>query len=114
MTGEGVMLNDGPHSAVLRANEIKRLGLAPNKYGDYRKPPAPSEEEVAILRRIARGSLVVTHTSDGDEYTYEDGSRVSHPGRKGFPLAKFVKNGWIVPVQGESMFETDAQRYVRP
>ena len=107
------MNNDTPHSYTLRAREIDRLGLVPSAAtGKFRQPARPTDKEVAILRRIARGFLLVTKGEKGDTFTYEDGSPVTHEGKHGFPLTKFLHNRWIKPVEGEELIEGMPQRYV--
>lgn len=116
------MENNTPHSYQLRAEQIKRDHVFRSGVtGKFRQPTRPSEAEVAILRRISRGHLQVTQgMEDGKPatfYTYDDGTPVSRIGKHGFTnltLSRFINNGWIVGVEGESMFDGPPQRYVVP
>jgi hypothetical protein len=80
----------------------------------------PNEHEVAILRRIARGYLLVTMVEGKPIYCYDDGTRIGSGNRNRDPfgerqLLRFVQNGWIVPVKGEGLIsDAQPQRYVVP
>lgn len=52
----------------------------------------PSEREVAMLRRIARGRLLVTMIDGEPVYSYDDGSTCDQRG-----AARLVRMGWVVP-----------------
>jgi hypothetical protein len=82
----------------------------------YRPVPQPGEYTVGILRRVARGFLLVTHTEDGQTlYCYDDGTVISDKkGRavSGRAVREMIKNGWLIPVKGESLLEDGPpQRY---
>ena len=74
----------------------------------YRMAPKPSNHVTAILRRVAAGTICVTHGSDGPVYTYEDGTVVrDHRGEK---LGKttfnhMVSRGWLIPLEGGSFLK---------
>lgn len=115
------MENASPHSYVIRARELERAKARPNpRTGKFRPAPTPSPVEVAILRRIARGHLLVTQKTDerggsSTHYCYDDGMALPHYGKMGFSLHKFVSNGWLVAVPGETLIAgAPAQRYVVP
>lgn len=117
------MENTSPHSAlaVSRVAEAqKKAGHYNRKTGAVRMPPRPTQHQVAILRRIARGWLQITLEERGDSkievYTYDDGAPIRDvKGHALKSIARFVNNGWIVPVKGESLIEGGpAQRYVVP
>jgi hypothetical protein len=75
--------------------------------------PQPSRHETAVLRRIARGHLLVAPLEQGSSYSYEDGSPVLD--EKGRPLddTDFVRlQRWLVPDRGDVLFpETQPQRW---
>lgn len=86
----------------------------------YLEPPRPSPHTVAILRRVARGYLLVTHgTNDKNRpeiiYCYDDGTGVRD--FRGKPISSrkihtMVAEGWLIPVKGESLFpDGTPQRY---
>lgn len=83
------------------------------KEAGYVAVPQPTPAMTAILRRVAMGHLQATHTEEGVVYTYDDGTPIAYGKR---PISKGVvegaaKQGWLIPVKGESMFEGPPQRY---
>ncbi len=110
------MENLSPHSAMARAKVVR----ISRKTGRELKPPVPTEHEVAILRRIARGALLMTMIDGEPCATYEDGAAIRTIKGESFndrSLKRFLKNGWVKPVKGESLLtgEDDTpQRYVVP
>ena len=115
------MLNNSPHSAIIKANLIERGQYREDKATGRRslKQALPNEHEVAILRRIARGHLLVTMVEGKEVYCYDDGTRINSGNRRAEPfsgrqLARFLQHQWIVPVQDESLIEGVPQRYIVP
>lgn len=118
------MENNSPHSAHERAR-IAEAQIASGHYnrktGVPRPLPRPTEHEVAILRRIARGYLLASMEPNGKGetepvYRYDDGTPIHDiKARRLASIERFVNNGWIVGVKGESLFEDGTpQRYVVP
>ena len=83
----------------------------------YRAVPQPGEHTTMILRRVARGFLLVTQTPDGRTlYCYDDGTPIHN--EKGGPVTSsaikaMIRNGWLIPIRGESLLGEDGppQRY---
>lgn len=84
----------------------------------FRPVPQPSEYTAAILRRVAAGFLLVTHVEEEGKtvtrYTYDDGTPIRD--QKGHALssraiAQMIKHRWLIPIDGESMFDGPPQRY---
>ena len=84
--------------------------------------PQPTPLEVAVLRRVARGYLLRTNGEDrkgnlATWFTYDDGTPMSHLTKKGFwqdelrAVERMVDNGWLIPVEGESILDGPPQRY---
>lgn len=111
------MENNTPHSAMARAKEVRKT-----RTGKEIKLMRPSSHEVAILRRISRGSLLVTIIKGTPHYTYEDGTVIrSGKDKAGFSLftnsqfKKFVHHGWIVPDKSApGLIGEVGQRYIVP
>jgi hypothetical protein len=110
------MENLSPHSAMARAKVVR----VSQKTGREIKPPAPTEHEVAILRRIARGALLMTMIDGEPAATYDDGAAIATFKGERFNdrmLKRFLKNGWLIPVKGESLLggqDETPQRYICP
>ena len=79
------------------------------------KPILPTNHQTAILRRIARGFLLVTLRQDDDPLiTYEDGTRISFQGveKPMDQVRRWVRNGWLIPDRGDSLYDfAEAQVY---
>ena len=79
------------------------------------KPVLPTPADMAILRRAARGFVMVTIIDGAPRYSYEDGTPVSlreknDSGARHFK--KLVAEGWLVPEEGDALFEGGPpQRY---
>lgn len=75
----------------------------------FRPIPQPSPGVAVILRRVARGSLMVTHTEDGQTlYCYEDGTVICDAkGRAltGRAVKRMINEGWLLPIDGGSFLE---------
>ncbi len=70
----------------------------------YRAVPRPTPQQTAVLRRVARGFLLVTYTEKGPIFTYEDGSRMTSLNKKGDNsriVAHMIAEGWLIPVGKE-------------
>lgn len=81
----------------------------------YKAVPQPGEHTLAILRRVARGFLLVTQNEGRTLYCYDDGTPVrnSNGGEiAGHQIKAMIKRGWLLPIKGESLL-TDGppQRY---
>ena len=89
-----------------------------DKEAGYRMVPQPSPREVSILRRIAAGYLLFTQSvPDGKSgrFAYDDGSPITveeirRGTRSTVPMDdkhfhRFTTNGWLLPVEGEVLFE---------
>src|SRR5262245_26372183 len=75
----------------------------------YRSIPQPTPDVAVILRRVARGFLMVTHTEDGETlYCYEDGAIIrDSKGRAltGRAVKQMIRQGWLLPIDGGSFLE---------
>lgn len=74
----------------------------------------PSQKQTAMLRRIARGRLLLTLTGADDDgeppkrrYSYEDGT----PCDQG-AAASLIRHGWVVPCDPGLLADSDPQTYV--
>ena len=81
----------------------------------YKAVPQPGEHTIAILRRVARGFLLVTQHEDRTVYCYDDGTKIrnSQGGLvTGRQVKAMIRHGWLLPIKGESLI-TDGppQRY---
>jgi len=93
--------------------ETEMLSKAEREEG-YRSVPQPRPEEVAVLRRVSRGALLRTNREDKPPlFTYEDGTRLSRDGqREEEAIDRMIKHGWLIPIEGEVLFEgCSAQRF---
>ena len=92
------MSHPGHPRTYTKGNRLK--GISP-------KPILPTPDEVAMLRRIARGYARTTNTGGGPQYHYDDGTPM--PLRKGKldpygtkAFKRLVHNGWLIP-QGDAL-----------
>lgn len=72
----------------------------------YRPTPQPNEQQVAVLRRVARGFLLVTHTDKGAVYSYDDGTRLaslSKTGENDRIIKRMIAEGWLLPIDKETL-----------
>jgi len=86
------------------------------KEAGYRQLAQPSSHTANILRRIARGYLLVTQDDENKTvYCYDDGTPVHD--FKGLLLttravSHMVREGWLIPIKGETLFaDGTPQRY---
>ncbi len=82
----------------------------------YRTVPQPTPLQVAILRRIAAGFLLRTHTDKGACFTYDDGSALSSMTkgalREREAIEAMVRRGLLIPIEDETLIEgVPPQRY---
>jgi hypothetical protein len=88
----------------------------------YKQPLVPAPRATDILRRIAGGYLIVTMNEDGSRACYDSGIEIMVPYNKNNErwtrymtpddVALWVKRGWLIPIEGETLFEDGpAQRY---
>ncbi len=90
--------------------DVMGLSKAERERG-YRPVPQPNEQHIAVLRRVARGFLLVTHTTGKDGspvtlYTYEDGTPMTSLNKKGDNsrvVARMVAEGWLIPIENEAL-----------
>jgi hypothetical protein len=96
-----------------------------DKDAGYRMVPQPSPREVSILRRIASGYLLFTQSvPDGKSgrFAYDDGTPIvveemRRGTRSTIPMDdkhfhRFTANGWLLPIEGETLIEdSTAQRW---
>lgn len=76
---------------------------------DTKKPRRPTERDMPVLRRAAAGAIICTHTEDGPQYTYEDGSYISANAKA---IERMIQQRWLVPDGKDTLFHGDrAQRY---
>lgn len=82
----------------------------------YKQLPQPSPFITSILRRVARGYLLVTQDADNKTiYCYDDGTPVYD--FKGRPIttraiSHMAREGWLLPIKGETLFpDGTPQRY---
>lgn len=70
----------------------------------WRLVARPNEQQVAVLRRVAKGFLLVTQGIKGKQYSYEDGSPITSLNKKGDnsrAIARMIAEGWLIPVEKE-------------
>ena len=93
--------------AVLQTNLA-----APEEYsGRVARAAVPTEGKLRILKRIYKETeryLLVTNTEKGRSFSYEDGSVPRTGGYGSGALSettfrKFRRNGWIIPVEDETL-----------
>jgi hypothetical protein len=88
----------------------------------YKQPPTPAPWAGSILRRIAYGYLMLTLDGDGGRASYDGGAKImvpythnnEHRTRQmtGHDVKLWVGRGWLIPIEGEVLFEDiPAQRY---
>lgn len=90
------------------------------KEAGYKSVPQPTEHDAKILRRVAKGFLLVTlGKNDNGEtvtrYCYDDGTPICD--QKGRHLStravnRMIRQHWLLPVKGESLWgDGPPQRY---
>ena len=83
------------------------------------RPPVWAEP---ILRRIAGGYLLLTMATDGAFASYSNGTPIMMPATRNGErvhtqmdsdtVKMWVKHGWLIPIEGESLFsDGPPQRY---
>jgi hypothetical protein len=88
----------------------------------YKQPPTPAPWAQIILRRIAGGYLMLTMDGNDGWASYDDGTKIMisyihnrEPRTRqmsGHDVKLWVKRGWLIPIEGETLFEDGpAQRY---
>jgi len=88
----------------------------------YRELPRPPVWAEPILRRIAGGYLLLTQHEDGAYATYDNGKPIymertenktkRHVQMNSDTVRQWVRRGWLIPIEGEALFEGGpAQRY---
>lgn len=95
------------------------MGLTKDeRMAGYRPVPQPNEQQVAILRRVALGFLLVTQGEKGPVYTYDDGSPLPNLSRtvgNERSVKRMIAEGWLMPIEGEALpfhsAPTPPQRY---
>lgn len=85
------------------------------KEAGYRPVPLPTATVTNILRRVAKGFLMVTHCEDGEVlYCYDDGTVIRDHKRRVLSkraINHMIREHWLIPIEGESMFGGPPQRY---
>jgi hypothetical protein len=90
------------------------MGLSKDeREAGYKQKPLPSDHAMAILRRVARGTVNVTIGADDNGrprtwFCYEDGHVVRNAKGEELSVSAFnrmVSQGWLVPVEGGSFLE---------
>lgn len=69
----------------------------------------PTENEVAMLRRISRGRLLVTMVDGRKVYAYEDGANCDQRSAQ-----RLIRQGWVVPQDQGLWHGEEPQSYVVP
>jgi hypothetical protein len=87
----------------------------------YKQPPVPAPWAKPILSRIAGGYLMLTLDKDGGLASYDSGAAImmpfTHNGEHrtrqmtGHDVKLWVNRGWLIPIEGEALFDGPAQRY---
>jgi DNA (cytosine-5)-methyltransferase 1 len=88
----------------------------------YREMPRPPVWADPILRRIAGGYLLLTMAEDGAFASYSNGTPIMMPATRNRErvhtqmdsdtVKMWVKHGWLIPIEGESLFsDGPPQRY---
>jgi hypothetical protein len=100
-------MNPGHALTFTKGNEKKNIP---------RKPILPTPEEVAMLRRIARGYAKLTFTEKGPQYAYDDGTPLPLRRPKRDPHGKLhfdrmVENRWLVGDKDSLMEDGTPQIY---
>jgi hypothetical protein len=70
-----------------------------------RGQPQPSKHEEAVMRRIARGHLLITQLERGSLYTYETGDPILDAKGRRLDDAGFARlQSWLTPDRGDTLF----------
>jgi hypothetical protein len=91
---------------------VERQKAPPSAAGVPRRgQDKPSAHELAILRRVSLGFLMVTQREGkGPLFTYEDGTPIRNERDFELDVAGFTRLArWLDPDRGDSLFGTDAQ-----